>query len=158
MSKAQVIDEHAVIHSTFTIEKTYPHPPARVFFGLTDKEMKRRWLIEGEGFEIYEYESDFRLGGSDSSRFSFRGGPELTNDTQFQDIIPNRRLVFTYRMTIGGKPLSVSLVTAELLPSGKGTALTYTEQGVYFGGAEDIAGREHGSRESLDKLGEELGA
>ena len=54
MSKAQVIDEHAVIHSTFTIEKTYPHPPARVFFGLTDKEMKRRWLIEGEGFEIYE--------------------------------------------------------------------------------------------------------
>ncbi len=157
MSKAAVIDELRYHSQHIHDREEVSISPARVFFGMTDKEMKRRWLIEGDGFEIHEYESDFRIGGFDRSRFTFGGGLELTNDTQFQDVVPDRRLVFTYRTTIGGKPLSVSLVTVEFVPDGKGTSLTYTEQGVYFGGAEDVAGREHGTRELLEKLGAELG-
>jgi uncharacterized protein YndB with AHSA1/START domain len=42
-------DEYFVAHSTFTIERTYPVSPARVFFAFADKATKRRWLIEGEG-------------------------------------------------------------------------------------------------------------
>jgi uncharacterized protein YndB with AHSA1/START domain len=151
-----MIDAHSVIHSTFNIKRTYPQPPARVFFAFADKEMKRRWLIEGEGWEVYAYESDFRVGGGDSSRFSFRGGREIRNDTQFQNIVPDRRLVFTYRMAIGETPLSVSLVTVEFTASGTGTLVSYTEQGVYFDGADSVAGREHGSRGLLEKLAEEL--
>jgi len=153
---ARLSDQHSVVHSTFSIERTYPVPPARVFFAFADKESKRRWLVEGEGWEIYEFTSDFRIGGSDVSRFSYRGGPEIRNDTQFQDIVADRRIVFSYRMAIGPTALSASLATVEFVPSGTGTLLTYTEQGAFFDGADSAKGREQGSRGLLEKLAEEL--
>lgn len=52
------------------------------------------------------------------SRFSFKGSPEIRNDAQFHDIVRDRRIVFSYRMTLGQKPLSASLVTVELVPTG----------------------------------------
>ena len=115
-----------------------------MFDAFRDPVKKRRWFAEGVGWEVFQFDVDFRVGGSETSRFSFRGGPEITNDTQYQDIIDNRRIVITYRMTIGGKPLSVSLATMEFFPDGKGTRVTYTEQGAYFDSADSIPGREHG--------------
>ena len=153
---APVIDQHSVIHSMFTLQRRYPVSPARVFFAFADKATKRRWLIDGEGWEVYEFTSDFRVGGSDMSRFSIRGGPEIRNAAQFQDIVPDRRIVFSYRMTVGPKPLSASLVTVELVPSGDGTLMTYTEQGAYFDGADSAQGREDGTRQLLEKLAEEF--
>ncbi len=51
-----------------------------------------------------------------------------------------------------------SLVTVEFFPStAKGTALTYTEQGAYFGGPEDVACRgKMAHAKLLEKLGEAL--
>ncbi|TIU24913.1 MAG: polyketide cyclase, partial [Mesorhizobium sp.] len=71
-----VKDEHSVIHSTFTIERTYPQSPERVFFAFADKATVRQWRIEGDGFAISEFSFDFRVGGSEVSRFSYAGGPE----------------------------------------------------------------------------------
>ena len=90
------------------------------------------------------------------SRFSFPGGPEIRLDAQFQDIIPDTRIVFAYRMATGQKAFSASLTTVELTPSGKGTHLTYTEQGAYFDSADSAAGREEGCRGLLEKLAAEL--
>jgi uncharacterized protein YndB with AHSA1/START domain len=158
MNQATKRDEYAVAHSTFTIERTYPVPPARVFFAFADKATKRRWLIEGEGWEIYEFTADFRVGGSDMSRFSYKGSPEIRNDTQYQDIVADRRIVFSYRMTLGDTPLSVSLVTVEFTAAGGGTLMTYTEQGAYFDSTDSAKGREEGTRGLLEKLAEELSA
>ena len=133
-------------------------PPARVFFAHADEAMKRRWLAEGEGWEVFEFKVDFRVGGAETSRFSFKGGPEITYDASVQDIVPNQRIVFAYRMAIAGKPISVSLATIELEPAGSGTRLTYTEQGTYFDDPNAAKGREEGSRELLEKLAEELQA
>ena len=149
-------DEPFVAHGSFTIERTYPAAPERVFEAFRDPVKKRRWFAEGVAWEVYQFDVDFRVGGYETSRFSFRGGPEITNDTQYQDIIDNRRIVITYRMTIGGKPLSVSLVTMEFLPDGKGTRVTYTEQGAYFDSADSIPGREEGCKALLVRLGDEL--
>jgi uncharacterized protein YndB with AHSA1/START domain len=145
-----------VIHSTFSLERTYPQPPARVFFANADKAMKRRWFVEGEGWEIDSYTFDFRVGGIEASRFRFQGGPEITYDAVIQDIVDNSRIVFAYRMSVAGNPISVSLSTIELIPSGTGTLMRYTEQGSYFGDPNAPAGREHGSRELLEKLAQEL--
>ena len=147
-----------VFHSTFSIERTYPQSPSRVFFAHANEAMKRRWLAEGEGWEVFEFKVDFRLGGAETSRFAFRGGPEITYDASFQHIVPDQRIVFVYRMALGGKPLSVSLATIDLVPAGKGTRLTYTEQGAYFDDPNAAKGREEGSRGLLEKLAEELQA
>ncbi|UDL88143.1 SRPBCC family protein [Mesorhizobium sp. PAMC28654] len=153
---APVKDEHSVIHSTFTIERTYPQSPERVFFAFADKSMVRQWRIEGDGFAIAEFSFDFRVGGSEVSRFSYAGGPEIRLDAQFQDIVPGQRIVFSYRMAIGPQPLSASLTTVELTPSGEGTRLTYTEQGAFFDGADSVQGREEGTRGLLEALAAHL--
>ena len=75
---------------------------------------------------------------------------------EFQDIVPDTRIVFVYRMAAGDMPLSVSLTTIELAPWQGGTQLTFTEQGAFFAGPESARGREEGCRFLMDKLAAEL--
>jgi uncharacterized protein YndB with AHSA1/START domain len=145
-----------VAHATFSIQRLYPQSPARVFAAHADIAIKRRWLAEGEGFEVLDYAVDFRLDGRETCRFNYQGGPEMIMETVFQDIVPDRRIVFAYRMAIGGAPLSASLATVELVPEGTGTRLTYTEQGAYFDSEDSLKGREEGSRGLLERLAEVL--
>ena len=149
-------NQSSVVHSTFSIERTYPSPPARVFAAFSNQQTKRRWFAEGEGWEVDEFTMDFRVGGWEVSRFRFKGGALIGNDTVYLDIMPDQRIVLAYTMTVGDKRISVSLATLELAPSGDGTRLVYTEQGVFFDGADQPAGREAGCRELFEKLGEEL--
>jgi|SRR4051794_18235691 uncharacterized protein YndB with AHSA1/START domain len=148
----------SVTHSTFSIERVYPSPPARVFAAFANQGIKRRWFAEGEGWQVDEFTMDFRVGGREVARFRFAGGPPMGNDTVYLDIVPDRRIVLAYTMIAGGTRISVSLATVELAQSGDGTRLLYTEQGAFFDGADNLAGREIGCRELLDKLAEELRA
>lgn len=146
-------------HATFVVDRTYPHPASRVFFALSDQASTRRWRVEGEGFEVFEHVFDFRVGGQETSRFRFGDGPDMTTAAQYQVIIPDRRIVFSYRMTFAGEPMSVCLVTVDLTPAPGGTRMTYTEQGVYFGdpdGPGGPANREEGTRQLLESLAAEL--
>jgi uncharacterized protein YndB with AHSA1/START domain len=151
-------DESSVVHSTFSIQRTYAANPSRVFFAFSDEATKRRWFAEGEGWEIHEFTGDFHVGGYERSRFRFKGGPEIRNETIYQDIVPDRRIVFTYTMTVGEKRISASLATVVLCPQGESTRLTYTEQGAYFDGADQPRDRELGCRELLERLDDELRA
>lgn len=150
------LDDGSVIHNTFTIERTYPQSPARVFAAFSNKDMVRRWRVEGEGWDIDEFTYDFRIGGGEVSRFRYQGGPEIRLDAQFQDIVPDRRIVFAYRMKIGSEPLSAPLTTVEFFSSGGGTLLRHTEQGAFFDNVESAMGREEGTRQLLDALAAEL--
>ncbi len=149
-------DPMLVTHAIFTIERTYPHPPARVFRAHADKAMKRRWQVEGEGFTILDHTMDFRVGGEEVARFAFGEGPEIRTDAQYQDIIPDRRIVFCYRMSMAGQPFSASLATIEFFAVVGGTRLTFTEQGAYFGDPAAAKGREEGSLGLLEALAVEL--
>jgi uncharacterized protein YndB with AHSA1/START domain len=149
-------NESTVVHSTFSLERSYPQPPARVFAAWADEATKRRWFAEGEGWEIETFTLDFRVGGRDTSRFRFQGGPPMGYDAVYLDIVPEQRIVNAYTMTAGEKRMSVSLATIELAPAGDGTRLVYTEQAAFFDGADYVEGREVGCRELLDKLGKEL--
>jgi uncharacterized protein YndB with AHSA1/START domain len=77
--------QNSVIHSTFSIERIYPHTPGRVFFAHADQAMKRRWFAEGDGWSIDEYKLDFRLDGSEVSRFRYQDSPEVRYDAAFYD-------------------------------------------------------------------------
>jgi len=150
-----------VVHSTFSIDRTYPSPPSRVFAAFSNQGTKRRWFAEGEGWEVDEFTLDFRVGGLEQSRFRFKGNATMPaapmrNDTVYMDIEPERRIVLAYAMTMNDKRISASLVTVELAPAGDGTRLTFTEQAAFFEGADGPKAREHGWGTLLEKLGDEL--
>ena len=148
-----------VTHATFTIERSFKAAPARVFEALSDPAIKRLWFAANDQTELVAFESDFRPGGVQHLGYTFGDtspfpGVALTDDGIFQAIIPDKRIVITSRMAIGGAPMSVSLTTFELLPDGDGTGLTCTNQVAFFENADGPVMREHGWRVLLDKLGE----
>lgn len=148
--------KRSVVHATFTVERTYDATPARVFGAFADTAAKRRWFAEGDGWTIEEFTADFGVGGHELSRFRFRDGPPMRNDTIYQDIVPNERIIIAYSMMIGDNRISSSLATMEFKPAGNGTRLTLTEQGAYLDGHDDVAGREEGTRGLLEALDREL--
>jgi uncharacterized protein YndB with AHSA1/START domain len=157
--------EADVVHSTFTIERTYAASPARVFAAFADPAKKRRWFADAPKGNIDEFSADFRVGGYERSRFRFESivpgapppGTKMGNDTLYLDVVPDRRIVFAYTMLVGDRRMSVSLATVELSPSGDGTRLVFTEQAAFFEPADGPKLREGGWRGLLESLAEELG-
>lgn len=151
-----------VAHGTFTVERRYDASPARVFRAYADPVAFRRWFVDGEGWTIHDWDHDFRVGGHARGRFRFGDESNDTwfNDTDYLDIVPDRRIVCAYVMgrVVGGEKqrASASLGTTEMVPDGSGTRLIYTEQGAFLDGADDIRGREQGFAGLLDALGREL--
>jgi uncharacterized protein YndB with AHSA1/START domain len=155
------MEERSVTHSTFVIERSYPTTPERVFAAFSDPAKKRRWFGDDRGMDVEEFEMDFRVGGTEKARYRFREGSPfpgaaLANDGSYQDIVPNRRIVLAYTMTLGDKRISASLATIELLPAAQGTDLIFTDQGAFFQGSDGPQMREEGWRKLLDKLAKEL--
>ena len=150
------MSERSVTHTTFTLERSYDAAPAKVFKAFADPAIKRRWFVEGEGWEVEEFTGEFKVGGVERSRFRFRGGAPVRNDTSYHDIVPNERIIFAYTMTIGENRISSSLATFQFKPSGTGTQLIFTEQGAFLDGLDSAGPREGGWKELLDALGRAL--
>jgi len=147
------MSERSATHATFVIERTYDADPARVFAAWTDVSAKGQWFGPPEGGGAHEL--DFRVGGREHFEVS-AGGALYTYDARYEDVVPDERIVYTYNMHRDGTRMSVSVSTVELLASGAGTHLRYTEQGVFLDGTDTPAAREHGTAELLDKLGAAL--
>jgi uncharacterized protein YndB with AHSA1/START domain len=155
------MSQPSVIHSTFVLERSFRKPPELVFAAFSEVEKKRRWFAEGHGHAVEEFEMDFQIGGREWSLYRFTEatpfpGAALTNEGWYQDIVPNQRIVTASAMTLGGRRISCSLVTMELLPSETGTDLICTHQGAFFEGSGGPEMREAGWRTLLDQLGTQL--
>jgi len=149
--------EQPVVHNTFVIERSYPKPPEAVFAAFADPGKKRRWFAEGGSTDVESFEMDFRVGGIERTQYRFKEGTpfpgvELTNVGSYHDIVENQRIVTASTMALGGRRISTSLVTIELLPTESGTDLICTHQGAFFEGADGPEMRQDGWRKLLDIL------
>ena len=148
--------DHHVTHATFTLERSYPAPPALVFAAWADPAAKARWFTPGPGAG---HQLDFRVGGREVATGGPEGGPLMTFETLYRDIVPEQRIVYTSTLSAGADLMTVSLTTVEFTPAEDGgTRLILTEQGAYLDGQEQPAWREQGTADQLEALAAELKA
>ena len=144
--------EPAVEHATFVLERTYDASPDRVFAAWSDPEAKERWFDGSEG----DFEFEFRVGGRERRWGILPDGRAYTYQALYQDIVPARRIVFTYDMLLDETRISVSVATVQFRPERAGTRLVFTEQGAFLDGHEMPGRREQGMGSLLDALAAEL--
>jgi uncharacterized protein YndB with AHSA1/START domain len=142
-------------HGTIRLERTFKASPAWVFAAWAEPKVRAKWDVPGR-WVIAEQTFDFREGGQELKRFGPKDDPRFLNDTLYIDVVPERRIVFSYSMTSRGTPISVSLTTVELSPHGRNTHLLLTEQIVFLDGNDNAANREEGLASMLDKIGATL--
>jgi len=148
----------AQTHATFVLEREYPVPVSQVWAAFADPEIKRKWF-GSDGFVDVERTEDFRVGGvAVNDGYPTGGGPLSQFRATYTDIVDRERIVYTYDMWLDGVHASTSITTIVIEPTGVGTRLTFTEQGVHLDGVhgpgpDAAAGREQGTAGLLDAIG-----
>jgi uncharacterized protein YndB with AHSA1/START domain len=142
----------SVVHDSFSLERTYPVAPAKVFAAWTTIEAKKQWFGNEEGLEaVGEQTLDFQVGGQE--RFAAKAEGKLFEyAATYCDIVENERIVWTYDMLMDGARISVSLSTVELTGTPGGTKLVMTEQGAFLDGLDTNDQRREGTEQFLDAL------
>ena len=149
--------ELKVVHNTFVIEKQFTRPAAEVFDAISDPEKARKWHSDERSSEIISYEHDFREGGFERMVYKMGAatpipGMTLENEGRFQEIVPGERVVVASTMSLGGRRISVTQSTFELLPEGEGTKLVFTHQGAFLPGADGPEMRRQGWETLLERV------
>ena len=142
-------------HGTIRLERRFKAPVARVFAAWAEPGARAKWDVPGRWVSA-EQSFDFREGGRELKRFGPRDDPRFVADTLYLDIVPNRRIVFSYSMTSRAERVSVSLTTVDIVPDGQQTKLLLIEQVAFLDGKDNQANREEGLDSMLDKIGESV--
>jgi uncharacterized protein YndB with AHSA1/START domain len=145
------MSDRNVVHSTFTLERSYPASPSEVFRAWADRKSKASWFAgDMEGYEL-----DFRIGGIETNTGE-HGGKRITWESLYRDIITDQRIVYTSVLSEDDTLSTASLTTVEFEPDGDGTRLVLVEAGAYLDGHELPEWREEGTASWLDSLGKHL--
>jgi uncharacterized protein YndB with AHSA1/START domain len=150
------VPERTTSHASFTIERRLAHPAARVFRAFADQRAKARWFLAPREWATAHHRFDFRIGGSEHLESVPPGGPTITFDATYLDIVPARRIIYSYAMVMGEERISTSLAAIELTGSATETVLTVTEHGIFLDGLDEVGRRERGTHALLDQLTESL--
>jgi uncharacterized protein YndB with AHSA1/START domain len=104
-----------------TIVRRIKASPARVYAAITEPEQMLQWWGPDAGPTL-RAEADVRPGGRFSVVFQLLNGDEHNPTGIYKEVIPERKLVFTWEWP--GMPERESLVTFLLEPFEGGTRLT----------------------------------
>jgi uncharacterized protein YndB with AHSA1/START domain len=99
--------------------------PARVFAALTLPDQMLRWWVPAAGTTLYA-RADLRPGGRFAIGFRLTDGSEHHPTGLYREVVPDRKLVFTWEWP--SRPDPASLVAIRLTPRDGGTHLTLTHE------------------------------
>ena len=146
--------DRSIAHGSFTVERTYRHPPSKVFQAWANPEFKRQWF-GSPGPDRPGDAMDFRVGGREFNESEHQGSV-YTFDVLYRDIVPDNRIIYRYEMSKDGQRISVSLATIELFPTDDGTRMVVKEDGAFLDGLDNNRMREEGTNYLIDLMGKWL--
>ena len=121
--------------------------PAAVWAAITQPDLMLKWWGPDAGPTL-SVVADVRPGGRFSVVFRLLNGEEHNPTGIYQEVVPEKKLVFTWNLP--GTPEPVSLVTFLLKPFDGGTELTLTHE--HFPDEDTRVSHEQGWSGLLDKL------
>ena len=132
-----------------TLHRKFPVAPEKVWRAWTEPQALKQWFGPGGPQAVSVADVDVRVGGRFRLVFGGPDGNEHEAVGVYQEVVPNRKLVFTWiwpRTT----PERESVVTIELRRSGSGTELLFRQEKLFDAAVRD--GHRRGWTESFIKL------
>ena len=145
--------QRKTVFGEFTHERRLAASPARVFAAFVTAEGKAAWFVApADGWTTIERSLDCRVGGRERLVGRWPSGMTTDFDAVYQDVVPDRRIVYSYAMHVNAVRISISLALIEIEPDGEGSKLTVTEHGAFLDGYDDAGSRRRGTSDLLDQL------
>jgi uncharacterized protein YndB with AHSA1/START domain len=141
--------------TSVTLVRQIKARPSIVYEAFTRPENIIQWWGPDAG-PVLIAETDVRIGGAYRVRFRMLDGAEHESVGRYLDVIPDRRLVFSWCWLGEGEPAEESRVTVDLRATKDGTELTFTHERL----ADEASADRHreGWSGALDKLARRLEA
>lgn len=116
----------ATADRTIVIERTFAAPPERVFRAWTDPATLTKWWGP-EGYTTPEYKMDVRPGGQYRTTMVGPAGESHTCSGMYREVVPAKRLVFTWAWEENGKRGHETEVTVTFEPAAGGTKMRFVQ-------------------------------
>ncbi len=120
---------------SLTLKRTLKAPAEKVFAAWTQQDSLKRWFTPSEGTAVPVVEADVRVGGRYRIIMRRADGEEHRIGGVYREIVPGRKLVFTWAWE--STPERESLVTVEIEPAAGGCELTLTHERFFDEEARD---------------------
>jgi uncharacterized protein YndB with AHSA1/START domain len=141
-------DAGLVNRPSLSFKRRLNAPPEKVYAAWTDPQKIIQWFGRADATAgSFQADIDARIGGRFRVSFSTRDEYYQVGGI-YREVVPNRRLVFSWAWH--STPERESVVTVSLEPDGSGTLLTLHHEQLFDLAARD--GHERGWTNSLDKL------
>jgi uncharacterized protein YndB with AHSA1/START domain len=112
-----------VTTTSLTLVRQIKARPSIVYAAFTLPEQIAEWWGPDAG-PVLISEADVRVGGRFRVRFRMLDGDEQESSGEYLEVVPNERLVFSWRWVSSAD--HESRVTVEIRPTADGTELTFT--------------------------------
>ncbi|HYF42328.1 MAG TPA: SRPBCC domain-containing protein [Ramlibacter sp.] len=117
------------------ITRRYPVAPEKVWRAWTEPQALARWFGPADTGRVISAELDVREGGAYSIAFTTQDGQSHRVGGVYQEVVPPRRLVFSWAWQ--STPERVSRVTVELRAVPEGTELQFLHERFFDQAARD---------------------
>lgn len=111
---------------SLALVRKFDAAPGKVWRALTEPEMLKQWMKPDDATKVSTAEIDLRVGGRYRIVMRPADGEEHDVRGTYREIVPNRKLVYTWAWK--STPDRESLVTVELHAAGGGTELKLTHE------------------------------